>query len=467
MTSKVGTRELESPAVAPAPPLRPARIAIYYIVGGLIWVVLSKEVLARIPAHSIALNRLMFVAVNALLIYLIALRYSKKIGLAAAAREEALARSRGYFQSAVEGLLTAGSDGAIRQVNPRALEIFGYTEAELVGQPIEVLMPKRLRDRHLDHRRTFFSDPRSRWMAPGMEVSGVHKDGTEIPVEVSLNVVSSRDGNIVIAFISDVRERRAMERESRRIETLNALGAVAAGIAHELNNPLAVISARIELMLVSNDELPPEMRADLLVLQSNVERASRISRNMLSLARQRPAVRQPFDVNAAVDEAMLLAGAESSSAKSRVRFETNLDRSLPNVFGDVTALQQVLINLLMNARDAGAACVRIESANSTDSRGRLQLTVSDDGGGIDADRIGKVFEPFFTTKAGGTGLGLWLSQRIVEDLGGTITVQSEAAKGTKFIVTLPALEQAPTDRGASSSAESPKLHTSTMRSRNA
>jgi signal transduction histidine kinase len=276
-------------------------------------------------------------------------------------------------------------------------------------------------------------------MGRGMEIAGRRKDDSEFPAEVSLNVVDTPRGTLVIAFVTDITERRAMEREARRNETVNALGAVAAGIAHELNNPLAVMGSRLELMLSGETELLPDTRNDLLVLQRNVERASRISHNMLSLARQRPGARNPMDMNVAIEDALLIVAAETRAGD--IKYESRLDRSIPPVMGQVTGLEQVLINLSMNARDAGARRVQIETAPAPGRPGYIQLTVADDGAGIEAHQLTKLFEPFFTTKPKGTGLGLWLSQRIIRDHGGTIAVESEPGKGARFIITLPAIDE--------------------------
>src|SRR5277367_1233206 len=433
---------------------RPVRIALYYALGGLIWVAVSDRVLSLMPAHSYDLNRLMFVGVNALLLYLVANRYMKTIRISVAAREEALVRARGYFESSVEGIISADSNGMIRQLNPRGQEMFGYHEMELVGQPIEVLVPQRFHYRHEAHRSAFFGAPKSRAMGRGMEIAGRRKDGTEFPVEVSLNVVHTHRGKLVIAFVTDITERRAMEREARRNETVDALAAVAAGIAHELNNPLAVMASRIELMLTSDQDLSVQTREDLLVLQKNIERASRISHNMLSLARQRPGSRQAVDMNVAVEEAMLIVGAEPKGVM--LRYETSLDRSLPPVMAEPTGIEQVLINFILNSRDAGARLIRIETGPAQGRSGHLRMAISDDGAGIANEVIGRLFQPFFTTKAKGTGLGLWLSQRIIQDHGGSIAVESVAGKGTTFTITLPTITDMSTARMTfSRSDESP------------
>jgi two-component system, NtrC family, sensor histidine kinase AtoS len=181
----------------------------------------------------------------------------------------------------------------------------------------------------------------------------------------------------------------------------------------------------------------------LLVLQRNIERASRISHNMLSLARQRPGTRHSLDVNVAVEEAMLIVGAEGRGGP--IRYETQLDRSLPTVMAEPTGLEQVLINLVLNAREAGARQVRIETAPAPGRPGYLRVSVSDDGSGIEKDLVAKLFQPFFTTKPKGTGLGLWLSQRIIQDHGGHVVVESIPGEGTTFAIILPTMESAGTE----------------------
>ncbi|HEY9159198.1 two-component system sensor histidine kinase NtrB [Candidatus Binatus sp.] len=413
--------------------IRPIRIALFYAVAGLIWIAVSDRVLSVMPAHQHMLS----LSVNTLLLFLIASHYTRTIRISVAAQEEALVRARGYFESAVEGIVSVDSTGMICQLNPRGQALFGYDEEELVGQPIEVLVPQRFHYRHEAHRDGFFKAPKSRMMGRGMELAVRRKDGSEFPAEISLNVVHQRRGKLVIAFVTDISERRAMEHEARRNETVDALAAVAAGVAHELNNPLAVMAARIELMLVSDQDLSAQARDDLLVLQKNIERASRISHSMLSVARQRPGVRYAMDMNVAVEEVMLIVGGEARG--SMLRYETNLDRSLPEVMAEPTALEQVLINLILNARDAGARLIRIATAPAPGRAGHLRLSVSDDGSGIKSDALGKMFRPFFTTKPKGTGLGLWLSQRIVQEHGGSIAVESVAGKGATFTITLPTI----------------------------
>ncbi|HEY6419297.1 MAG TPA: PAS domain S-box protein, partial [Candidatus Binataceae bacterium] len=177
---------------------RPIRIAFIYMICGLAWVGVSDWVLGILPAHSVDLNRLVFVAVNAVILYVVASRYAARIQLRVTAEREIAARSRGYFESSVEGIVSIDQQGIIRQANPRALEMFGYSDIELVGHPIEVLMPNRIRERHLVHRASFFANPRSRRMGQGLEVIARRKDGSEFPAEVSLNFVQTERGDLVV-----------------------------------------------------------------------------------------------------------------------------------------------------------------------------------------------------------------------------------------------------------------------------
>jgi len=420
------------------PQPHPARLAIRYALVGVVWVIGSEFLLAELPLHSAVLNRLLFVSVTSVLLFIVASRYAHSLQFSLAVRDEAIARGRAYFESNVEGIITTDTNGLIRQINLRGQELFGYREIELLGQSIEILLPERYRQRHPGLRERFSAESRSRPMGQGREIAARRRDGTEFPAEISLNRMPTRRGDFVVAFVADITERRAMEREARRSETLNALGSVAAGIAHELNNPLAIIASRIELMLIAAQELPDDLRADLAVLQRNVERASRISHNLLSLARQRPGDRQSMDMNAAIEDAVLLLRGDSRSTP--IAFDLRLDRALPPILVEQTGIEQVLINLVSNARDAGATRVTVRSETDATRLGYLRLIVTDDGHGIEADALDRLFQPFFTTKSKGTGLGLWLSKRLVEDHGGSVEVDSKPGKGTTFTITLPTVE---------------------------
>jgi PAS domain S-box-containing protein len=416
-------------------PSSPIRIALIYLTAGIVWTTIADFLLYLLPPHSIALNRLVYVTLTTVILYLVARAYAGRLYASIRAERATGLRAQAYFRSAAEGIIVSDRSGTIQQINPRALEMFGYSEGQLLGGSVDMLVPERPHIAHRAHRERFFDNPASRRMGVGMDPVGVRRDGSEFPIEVSLSHIRFENDDLVVAFLADVSERRAIEREARRAETLNALGAVAAGIAHELNNPLAVISSRIELMLESRSGLPAEAVDDLRVLQRNVERASRISRHLLSLARERPPARHAFDINSSIEEVVALVIGESRV--SGIQVTLALDRTLPHLVGDQIGIEQVVVNLLSNARDAAANRIRISTEPAPARDGWIRITVGDNGIGISTEARQRMFEPFFTSRQGGTGLGLWLSQRVIDDHGGTITAQSDGQSGTEFEIDLP------------------------------
>jgi two-component system, NtrC family, sensor kinase len=221
-------------------------------------------------------------------------------------------------------------------------------------------------------------------------------------------------------------------------EKLAALGTMAAGIAHEMNNPLGIITTRIEVMLLDAEQqqLPPGVLEDLQVLHRASQRVARIAASLRSFARHTPGDRVPLDLNAVVDECLQLM--QKPLAADNVQIVASLDRTLPPILGDATTLHQVLMNLLTNAREAmpTGGQVRLETGPA-ERPSWVRLLVADTGPGIPAEEITKIFDPFFTTKRTGTGLGLSVSYGIIQEHGGTVDVQSRPGEGTTFIINLP------------------------------
>ncbi len=263
-------------------------------------------------------------------------------------------------------------------------------------------------------------------------------DGTILGA-IDASTTSTDDSPERVVLVSYAAELIGMELSDQANKSgLNTVGAIAAGIAHDLNNPLAVISARSELMLSLLDNGNPDLRQDLEVVHHNAERASRIANGLLSLAARRTTVHEPVNVNQLVEAAILLVGGEFR--RSNIEITSALERDLPPVLGDPTALQRVLLNLLLNARDAmpEGGKISIASGAASARSGMLELSVADAGIGIPADALPRVFDMFFTTrKASGTGLGLWIARRTLREHGGEIEVESSPGKGTRFTLTLP------------------------------
>ena len=364
------------------------------------------------------------------------------------AAEESLRRSeatsRALLASVTESIVVTDAAGRIVLVNARTEAMFGYTQAELIGQPVETLIPAALRERHVVHRGTYMAAPRIRSMGGGLDLAALKKDGTEFPVEVSLSYVETAEGTRAIAFVTDISERVAFQKAARQADKLAALGTLSAGIAHEINNPIGIISSRVEVMMLEAEEvgLPDEVRKDLEVILRHARRVATITQGLLSFARQSSGTRGPVNLNQVTEEIIQLVRKDMSRA--RVQVTTKLDEAMPTIVADANAIGQVLLNLLTNARSSmpGGGEITIETSHLAPTRS-VRLAVRDTGSGIPAELLPKIFDPFFTTKPEGTGLGLSISHGIVHDHHGTLDVRSEVGKGSTFTLTFP-LDAAPT-----------------------
>jgi len=354
------------------------------------------------------------------------------------ARRRSEETSATFLESASEGIVVADARGRIVLVNRRTEEMFGYPRPELVGQTIELLVPTRLREAHAGHRATYMAAPRARSMGRGLDLAGRRKDGTEFPVEVSLSYVRTDEGTLAFAFIIDISERQAFQRAARQADKLAALGTLSAGIAHEINNPIGIISSRVEVMLLEAEEgeLPDALRKDLEVILRHARRVAAITQGLLSFARQSSGARGRVNLNRVAGEMLQLVQKDMSRA--RVAVTMRLDEALPDIVADANAIGQVVLNLVTNARSAmpegGEITIETDRLPET---GAVRLKVRDTGAGIPPEILPKIFDPFFTTKPEGTGLGLSISHGIVHEHHGTLDVHSEVGKGTTFILTFP------------------------------
>src|SRR5262249_30840784 len=267
--------------------------------------------------------------------------------------------AQAVLESTSEGILSIDANGRITLVNRAAERMFGYDRDELRGQTLEVLLPDRFRATHREHRVGYCAAPRVRPMGSGLDLAGRRKDGTEFPVEISLSYVQAPEGMTAMALITDITERKRVEAELVRqrealyqTEKLAALGTLTAGIAHEMNNPLGIITSPIEVMLpdAAEQNLPPQMLEDLRVLDRAPQRVAGIATNLRSFARQTPREHARIDVNAVIQETLLLVGKPLEA--DHIRVSTRLDPALAPIVGDASTLQQVLLNLITNAREA-------------------------------------------------------------------------------------------------------------------
>ena len=381
--------------------------------------------------------------------------------------ERTEAKFRSLLDSALDAMVIVAADGTIGLVNAKTEALFGYSRQELVGEPVEILVPERFRGRHRGHRGLYLVDPRARPMGVGLEPYGLHREGREFPLEMSLTPVKTHAGVVVLAAIRDLSERKASERAAlqlaeehedfarKLVETqkLEALGVLAGGIAHDFNNLLGVILGNTSLALQTVPSESP-LSGILEQVEQAARRSAELAKQMLAYSGKGMFVVQPVALSELVGGiAELIGGTISKKAVLTSAF----DPDTPTIVGDVTQLRQVVLNLLTNASEAlGDETGTIALSTGTVEAdqpllagydlsdglpaGRYAfLEVADSGRGMDAETRAKLFEPFFSTKFVGRGLGLAAVQGIVRGHGGAIRISSEPGRGTSFKILFPAV----------------------------
>jgi two-component system NtrC family sensor kinase len=273
-----------------------------------------------------------------------------------------------------------------------------------------------------------------------------HKDGHRVFTETSVRRLEN-DGEIegFITIVRDINERRRAEEEKHKMEEqlqisgrLAAVGELVAGVAHELNNPLAAIQAYAQL-LNERDDLDDTTKSDVDTIYSQAQRASRITGNLLSFARQTKPEKHPVSINEAIERSLELHNYRMKV--NNIEVTTELETGLPETMADFHQLQEVFVNLITNAEQAMTeAHGRGELVVKTRKLGdMIQAEVTDDGPGIPEKNLKRIFDPFFTTKevGKGTGLGLSICYGIVQEHGGRLYARSKPGEGTTFVVEIP------------------------------
>jgi hypothetical protein len=390
-------------------------------------------------------------------------------------RQRAEARFVGLLEAAPDAMVCVDGDGRIALVNAQAERLFGYHRKELVGQPVEILVPEAARQVHPGHRAGYVGDPKPRPMGAGMELVGRRRDGSTFPAEISLSAIDTDEGVLVTAAVRDVTERleaqaereglrsqaeRArLEQQLQQSQRLESLGQLAGGVAHDFNNLLGVISnyaafVAEEFKNPSGDAPSESVMSDIEQIQLAAERATRLTRQLLAFARREVVQPRVLNLNEAVTSILKLL---YRTLGEHVELVTGLDPGLDLVLADQGQIEQILVNLAVNARDAmpGGGKLSIETSNvdvdeahaathANLAPGRyVVLKVSDSGSGMPPEVADRAFEPFFSTKPEGEGSGLGLATiyGIVAQAGGNVRIYSEPTLGTTVSVLLPVTDQ--------------------------
>jgi PAS domain S-box-containing protein len=356
-------------------------------------------------------------------------------------RAEELAALKEFNESIVEsvnvGLLAVDDRGKITRCNSTFEEMFGISRKETVGRSADEIFDKDFAAQI----ETILG--KSKWhlteIRHAYKLNAVTSAGKELVLNIAaapLRSVSNRlTGAIVV--LEDVSDRIKLEESLQQSERLSSIGLLAAGIAHEVNTPLTGVSSYTQMLLGMIPESDP--KHELLVkVQKQTERASNIAGNLLNFSRA--GVVADFvevDINKLLEDTLQLL--EPQLRKGEITVVRDYTDSAPVILGSAGKLQQVLTNLILNARDAmdGSGLITLTTANGTE---KVVITVADTGSGIAPENITKIYDPFFTTKAvgSGTGLGLAVSYGIVQEHQGAIEVESEVGNGTVFRLTFPA-----------------------------
>ncbi|OGA50704.1 MAG: hypothetical protein A3G25_11420 [Betaproteobacteria bacterium RIFCSPLOWO2_12_FULL_63_13] len=367
------------------------------------------------------------------------------------------------FQVAADSMLIIGADGRIERVNSEFEQRFRYAAAAVVGQTVEMLLPEAARTAHVRHRKGFTEHPQVRRMGERRTLSARAADGKEFPVEVSLAPIGAGADAKVIVIVRDAsehrwleqaqRERQALEEQLGRVLRLETVGRLAGGIAHDFNNLLMVVGGYTDVLLNERCD-PVKTRRLLQGIRATTNRAAELTHQLLAFGRRQVLQPRTVDVSARL-EAMRALLARVIGEEIDVILTA--DAALRPVRVDVSQLEQVVLNLALNARDAmpGGGTLTIEardmqvhdsmflpsSAEAIVSPGDyVRLAVRDTGSGMDAAVAARAFEPFFTTKGTGKGIGMGLASvyGIVKQSGGFVWIESELGRGTTVCVLLPA-----------------------------
>jgi PAS domain S-box-containing protein len=371
--------------------------------------------------------------------------------------EEQLQRSnalmRNLIISALDGVIAADKKGKVIIFNDAAAEIFGYT----VNEALEYLDVGNIYPDGMEREvmRQLRSDAHGgRGKLRSYQVEILHRDGRRIPINLNAAIVYEGSTEVAtIGFFHDMRDTLRMKKELEKTqlqllqaEKMASLGKLAAGVAHQLNNPLGGVVLFTKLVLEDYD-LPPGVREDLGRVLNDAERCRETVKELLEFTRQTRHLMRPHDVNQAISRTLFLL--KSQSLFQDIAIDTEFDPQLPTVHSDIQQMNHLFMNIILNAAQAmsGRGRLTISTAHDPESD-CARIEIADTGPGIPTEALPHIFEPFFTTKdeGQGTGLGLSLVYGIVENHGGRIKAFSEPGQGARFVIELPITPRADGDR---------------------
>jgi PAS domain S-box-containing protein len=354
-------------------------------------------------------------------------------------RKKAEERFRLVVESAPNAMVLINSDGKISLVNSQTEKLFGYTRNELIGLEVESLIPARFKIHHPDFRKMFFMKPQTRSMGAGRDLFALRKNGSEFPVEIGLNPIESTEGNMVLASIIDITERKIQESNRLKSDFL-------ANMSHELRTPLNAILGFSELLV---DERVGKMSAKQLEYLNDIHASGshllQLINDVLDLAKIESGKIELSWTTFSVQEVIesIMKTLKPIADKKSVQIKLKLSPEVDIVNLDKNKFRQILFNLISNALKFNKPNGSVIIETTLHQRERFQLHVHDTGIGMSDDDLKKIFVPFVQLDSGparkheGTGLGLALTKNLIELHGGDVTVTSALGKGSTFSVIIP------------------------------
>jgi len=334
-----------------------------------------------------------------------------------------------------EGLWLIDKDSITTFVNPRMAEILGYTAEEMLGKHLFAFMGERgieIAKYNLERRRQGIKEQH--------DFEFIRKDGARVYASLETSPITDEAGNYVgaLACVADITERKRIEEELKLASRLAAVGELAAGVAHELNNPLAIIQMYSEFYKERGD-LDDTAKKDLQIIYEQTIRASKITHNLLSFARKHEPGKNMVSVNEIIKKTLEMHSHQMSI--NNIELSEELQPDLPMIMADDNQMQQVFMNIIINAEQAmleahGRGKLNIKTETT---EGMIKISFTDDGPGIAEGNLKSIFDPFFTTKVvgKGTGLGLSICYGIVQAHGGHIYAISTMGEGATFVIEIP------------------------------
>jgi PAS domain S-box-containing protein len=383
------------------------------------------------------------------------------------AQEEILAREahlRSILDTVPEAMIIIDDKGSVTSFSTAAVQLFGYRAEEVIGRNVKMLMPEPYRSEHDGYLARYLSTEEARIIGYGRVVKGLTKDGAIFPIELAVGEARSEGQKIFTGFIRDLTSRQKMEGELRQSQKMEAIGQLTGGVAHDFNNLLTVITGNLEML--ERSLKGPDQRELLKEAQDAAQDGAKLTAQLLAFGRRQPLNPAPTDVAPLIlNFSELLRRTLGESIELHIRVTGSGNRCVV----DAPQLQNALLNLAINARDAmprgGNLTIEISRTRLDADYAQMYpdirtgryvlIAVTDTGSGMSEEVRQRAFEPFFTTKptGAGTGLGLSMVYGFVKQLGGNIQIYSELERGTSIRIFLPLAEPETSEELARGAAE--------------